>query len=78
MKLLFEKRLVWSLCLSELLLSFFVSARAEEPVNFALQIAPIFEQHCVKCHGAGNKKGDVSLATIEDLEENGFVIAGDP
>ncbi|MCH2117186.1 MAG: DUF1553 domain-containing protein [Pirellulales bacterium] len=78
MKLLFEKRLVWSLCLSELLLSFFVSARAEEPVNFALQIAPIFEQHCVKCHGADNKKGDVSLATIEDLEENGFVIAGDP
>ena len=45
---------------------------------FSKQVAPIFEQHCVRCHSPGNNKGDVSLATFDDLKSNDFVTAGDP
>lgn len=51
---------------------------AADDVVFAEQVAPIFEQHCVRCHSPGNEQGEVSLATIEDLTENGYIAAGDP
>ncbi|HUG69419.1 MAG TPA: DUF1553 domain-containing protein [Pirellulaceae bacterium] len=51
---------------------------ADEPFDFGQQIAPIFEQHCVRCHSPGNSKGEISLATFDDLESNEYVIAGDP
>ena len=50
---------------------------AAEPVDFGKQIAPIIEQHCVRCHSPGNSKGDVSLATLDDLKSNEYVVAGD-
>ncbi|MGI9474826.1 MAG: c-type cytochrome domain-containing protein, partial [Rubripirellula sp.] len=50
---------------------------ADEPVDFRKQIAPIFEQHCVRCHSPGNNKCDVSLATFDDLKSNDIVTAGD-
>lgn len=50
----------------------------ETVVDFKDQIAPIFQQHCVKCHSPNIKKGDFSLATIDDLKANEYVIAGDP
>ncbi|MDG1894502.1 MAG: DUF1549 domain-containing protein [Fuerstiella sp.] len=54
------------------------SSRAEETrVDFEKQIAPIFAQHCIRCHLRGNKKGDISLATIGDLKANEYVIGGD-
>ena len=53
------------------------SATADEPVDFGKQIAPIIEQHCVRCHSPGNSKGDVSLATLDDLKSNEYVVAGD-
>ncbi len=52
-------------------------ATAEESVDFKQQIAPIFQQHCVRCHTPGNEMGHVSLATLEDLKSNEYVIAGD-
>ena len=53
--------------------------RADEAgFDFRTQIAPIFEHHCVRCHSPANKKGDVSLATIDDLKSNEYVIAGNP
>jgi mono/diheme cytochrome c family protein len=54
------------------------TAVASEPVDFRKQIAPIFEQRCIRCHSPANRKGDVSLATIDDLKSNEYVIAGDP
>ena len=48
------------------------------PSDFARDVAPILQQHCVRCHTPGNEKGDLSLATADDLQENGFVVAGDP
>ena len=55
----------------------FSVAAADEPVDFRKQIAPIFAEHCVRCHSPGNNKGDVSLATFDDLKSNDFVTAGD-
>ena len=60
------------------LMSLCCSATADEPVDFSKHIAPIFAQHCVRCHSPGNSKGDVSLATFDDLKSNEYVIAGDP
>lgn len=51
---------------------------ADEPVEFKNQIAPIFEQHCIRCHSPDHRKGDVSLATLDDLKSNDYVVAGNP
>ncbi len=50
---------------------------ADAPVDFARDVVPIFEQHCVRCHSSLSSKGDVSLETFADLESNGYVVAGD-
>jgi mono/diheme cytochrome c family protein len=73
-------RLTEFICLNCMwLMSLCCSATAaDEPIDFSKQVAPIFEQHCVRCHSPGNNKGDVSLATFDDLKSNEYVIAGDP
>ena len=53
-------------------------AVAERPLDFASDVAPIFEQHCIRCHQPAVKKGDLSLATFADLSESAIVVAGDP
>jgi hypothetical protein len=50
---------------------------ADEPIDFGKQIAPIFQQHCVRCHSPGNIQGVISLATIDDLKSNEYVVVGD-
>ncbi len=58
-----------------------VIAQAEDTaatIDFAHDIAPIFTAHCVRCHSPNKKEGDISLATIEDLKQNEYVLAGDP
>lgn len=60
------------------ILAFAGSASAVDSINFEQQIAPILEQHCLRCHSPGIRKGDISLATIDDLKENDFLAAGDP
>ena len=47
-------------------------------VDFKARIAPILEQRCLRCHSPGNNKGEISLATSEDLRKNEYVVAGDP
>ena len=54
------------------------SPQADEPIDFATQIAPILQQRCVTCHAPGNEKGDVSLATIADVKDQEYVVPGDP
>jgi len=48
----------------------------ESAVDFSQDIAPIIEQHCIQCHQPLNNKGDLSLATFEDLSDNEYVISG--
>ena len=62
-----------------ILLSLCASVRSDErQVDFKKQIVPIFAEYCVRCHSPGNSKGDVSLATFDDLKSNDFVNTGDP
>lgn len=51
---------------------------AAAPPDFAKEMAPILEQHCLRCHQPGNKKGDLSVATFADLKESGQVAPGKP
>ncbi|HEX6987048.1 MAG TPA: c-type cytochrome domain-containing protein, partial [Planctomycetaceae bacterium] len=51
---------------------------AAEPVDFARDVAPIFERRCLRCHRPDNEKGDLSLATAADLTEAGHVVPGEP
>lgn len=53
-------------------------AFGERPIDFARDVAPILEQHCIRCHQSSNKKSGIQLATFADLKANEYVIAGDP
>jgi len=55
-----------------------VCQAAKEPIEFERDIAPIFATRCLRCHSPNNKKGEISLATGDDLKENDLVVAGDP
>ena len=36
-------------------------------------MAPVLEQHCIRCHQPGNKQGDLSLATVDDLASRDYL-----
>jgi mono/diheme cytochrome c family protein len=77
---MFRRSLVANLCMLGALFCTlgFSEAVAKSPVDFGRDLAPIFEQHCIRCHQPLNKKGGLSLATFADLKSNEYVIAGDP
>jgi len=48
------------------------SLLAAEPIDFAAKIAPLFEEHCVDCHAAGDDAdGEFALDTFEALLKGG-------
>jgi mono/diheme cytochrome c family protein/cytochrome c553 len=51
---------------------------SKSPIDFARDVAPILEQHCIRCHQPAVKKADISLATVADLAANEYVVAGEP
>ena len=54
------------------------AARAGDTIDFARDVAPIFAQHCIRCHKPGNEKGGLSLATSAGLTANSYLQAGQP
>jgi cytochrome c553 len=44
---------------------------ADHKVDFAREIKPIFEASCIKCHGRGRTKGDLSIESRETLLKGG-------
>ncbi len=44
---------------------------ASGAVDYSRQIAPLFEEHCVDCHGAGDADGDFALDSLEALFKGG-------
>src|SRR5947208_13169086 len=44
---------------------------ANRPVDFAREIKPIIEASCIKCHGRGRTKGDLSIESRETLIKGG-------
>src|SRR4051812_34805011 len=51
------------------LTSIFPAAAAE--VDFAHEVVPILKQHCAKCHGGSQKKGDFSINSRTSLLAGG-------
>src|SRR5436309_12992572 len=43
----------------------------QRKVDFAKEIKPIFESSCIKCHGRGRTKGDLSIESRETLLTGG-------
>jgi len=58
------------------------SARAEDKIDFGKQIAPIFKDNCIKCHGAEKQKAKLALHTPEAItkgsKEGPIIVKGDP
>jgi mono/diheme cytochrome c family protein len=54
------------------------AAAADKQIDFARDVAPIFQAHCVRCHHAAHKSGDLSLATFDDLRALSYVEPGKP
>lgn len=55
-----------------------ISAAAEPSIDFGRDIAPLLEQHCLHCHSDNISKGDLSLSTIKQLQDNDYLVPGDP
>ena len=55
-----------------------VAGADETPVDFARDVAPILESHCLRCHKDGDARGDLSLQTSHGLRDNEYVISGKP
>ncbi|QDV37871.1 DUF1553 domain-containing protein [Tautonia plasticadhaerens] len=53
-------------------------AGEDQPIDFARDVAPILESHCLSCHTTENRKGGVALSTGEDLIGLEYVLVGDP
>jgi mono/diheme cytochrome c family protein len=57
-------------------------AHAADEALFVKQVAPIFEQHCLRCHGKKSQRGGLSLATAADALAGGdsgpVLVAGKP
>jgi formylglycine-generating enzyme required for sulfatase activity len=57
---------------------FAVSAFAQHKVDFQSDVAPIFEEHCVSCHHAGNTKADLEMSSRKDLLDHRSIVPGKP
>ncbi len=54
-----------------LLLAISVQARAEDKIDFAKQIHPIFSETCYKCHAGAKHKGDLKLDSVDAIRKGG-------
>jgi len=53
-------------------------AAASEGIDFARDIGPLLETHCLRCHSPNNLQGEISLATRADIFARDYVLPGDP
>ncbi len=57
------------------------NATAAAKIDFAKQVQPIFEQSCIKCHGADKHKGDLRLdlkdAAFKGGKDGPVIVVGD-
>ncbi|WP_246146389.1 DUF1553 domain-containing protein [Rubripirellula lacrimiformis] len=51
-------------------------APSSDQVDFESQIAPILAEHCLGCHSPNIKKGELSLATADDIHDLQYVHPG--
>jgi mono/diheme cytochrome c family protein len=46
-------------------------AFAAAPVDYAAKIAPLFQEHCIDCHGKDDPEGEFNLESFADLMKGG-------
>lgn len=51
---------------------------AQHEVDFARDVAPILEKRCLLCHRSSDPQGELSLSTVNDLNELGYLEPGKP
>jgi len=51
---------------------------AQNEVEFIRDVAPILEKRCLLCHRSTDPQGELSLSTVDDLKELGFLEPGRP
>ena len=53
-----------------------------KPVNFATQIKPLFQKHCIACHNTGTLLGKINLENRDvafgESENGKFIVPKDP
>jgi hypothetical protein len=47
------------------------SGRAEHPVSFVTDVAPILKENCFACHNAQKRSGKFDMTTFENLIHGG-------
>ena len=47
-------------------------AQAADSVNFALEVQPLLQRHCTKCHGPSRQKGGLRLDAREFAQQGGY------
>ncbi|KAA5541407.1 DUF1549 domain-containing protein [Roseiconus nitratireducens] len=55
-----------------------VPAPGSEPVDFAKDVVPLLQKHCLACHNDQVRDGDFSLSRPSDLVDLGYVDTTDP
>src|SRR5687768_879102 len=50
---------------------YLLSSPAYAQVNFEKQIAPLFEKHCISCHGPEKQKGGLRLDRKQEALQGG-------
>lgn len=55
-----------------------IASANAEPVDFARDVAPLFREHCLRCHNDADRGGDLSLATADGLLELEAIVPGKP
>ena len=48
-----------------------INAAASAPVDYAAKIAPLFQEHCVDCHGHDDPDGELNMESFENLMRGG-------
>ncbi len=51
---------------------------AQQPSDFAHEVVPILNKHCIACHGGREAKGSFSMNNRELFVDSGHVVSGKP
>ena len=66
---------VW-IAIANILIVASVSRAQEKPIDFTHDVAPIFKQHCAKCHLNGKHEGEFALDTREAILDSEAIVPG--
>lgn len=69
----FERCLFATAILTTIFLNCLVGSACADESFFETRVKPLLEDRCLGCHSDNIRKGDLSLTTIADINDNGFI-----